>query len=49
VYGDARQVIMLISPEITQRLQQQVDVINSRESWTPAELRDALTPIWSTG
>jgi hypothetical protein len=39
--------VTLVSPEITGRLEQQIHVINSRQTWTPAELLEALDPIWS--
>ena len=40
--------ITLVSPEITSRLERQIEVINSRLTWTPSELLDALDPVWST-
>lgn len=39
--------LTLVSPEITTRLERQVEIINSRVHWTPSELLDALDPVWS--
>lgn len=42
-----KQEITLVSPDVQARLHRQVVVINSRASWTPAELLDALDAVWS--
>jgi hypothetical protein len=48
-YGLGTQdTVTLVSPEVTDRLERQVQIIGSRETWTRAELLDALQSVWTT-